>query len=325
MKKSIFVKALSLLICVLIIVPTFSVSAENDFADGEIILGKKGESEKVETNDEKIYCDATIEDDFANDCVLVVLDKNVGGINKVHSKSFFNSVGIKSITDLTAMSDATSVNTYEFRQILRIELSEKGKKNVLNAIKKLEKIDGVISAEPSYFASFCGVLPNDDLFDEQWALRKIEVDEAWEITTGLSTVRVGVIDSGIDATHSDLSQNVSQGFNFVNNNTVTTDEIGHGTTVAGVIAATGNNYIGISGTAWNADIIPLKVNSAQSISLDGIVNGVSIITSSLRTDGIQRVAQHPCIIIIERCAQRLKFMDGECSFHTVVVAFVVVV
>lgn len=283
MKKSKFVKLLSILLCVVVMIPAFSVSAGNDSASEApaIELDDGEKEEKSEIKDKKIYSTATMEDDFADDCVLVVLDKSLSSVNKVHSKSFFGSTGIKSVVDLTAMSDTSMVNSDEFRQIIRLELSEKGKKNVLNTIKKLEKIDGVVSAEPDYTASTCGTTSNDEFYGDQWGLEKINIAEAWDITTGSKDVLVGIIDSGI-ASHPDLNSNVTSGWDFCNNNSVTTDDIkNHGTPVAGIIGAVANNSEGIAGVARNVTLVPLQVVSNNGeIDTSDIVEAVSYATEN---------------------------------------------
>ena len=95
--------------------------------------------------------------------------------------------------------------------------------------------------------------------EAQWALEKIQAPEAWEITTGSASVKVGVIDSGI-ANHPDLNANLTTGWDFVNENSTTTDDLmGHGTHVAGIIGATGTNANSVSGVAKNVTLVPLQI------------------------------------------------------------------
>lgn len=219
--------------------------------------------------DEKIYCDATIDQKFADNAVLVVLDKNVGAINKVHDKSFFSAVNVQNLVDLTAIPSydvtktshdiASKIDEDNFRQIIKLELPKKSKENVLKVIKQLEKIDGVIYAGPDYITSPNATSASDTSFSDQWALEKIQITEAWDITTGSVNVRVGVIDDGI-ASHPDLNANVINGWDSYNDNTTTSDTEGeHGTHVAGIIGAVGYNNEGISGVAWNISLVPLQV------------------------------------------------------------------
>lgn len=140
-------------------------------------------------------------------------------------------------------------------------------------------------------------LPDDPKFSQQWGLDNtgqtggtvdadIDAPDAWNITTGSDTIVVAVIDTGVDYTHPDLVANMWEnpgdpvngidddangyvddlrGWDFVNNDNSPLDDNGHGTNVAGILGARGNNTVGISGTAWDVSIMPLKfLNSAGS-------------------------------------------------------------
>jgi len=105
--------------------------------------------------EKKVYWTGTINDDFDGRNVLVVMDKNVGGVNKVHDKNFFGGIEIESIRDLTYFTiDADEINNLgidweKWRQILCLTLPGDSKENVVRAIRQLEKIDGIRSAEPN--------------------------------------------------------------------------------------------------------------------------------------------------------------------------------
>ena len=92
--------------------------------------------------------------------------------------------------------------------------------------------------------------PNDPYYDYQWGAKKIQANSAWDVTTGNSSLIVAIIDTGIDYFHPDLVGNyVSLGYDWVHNSSGPLDDNGHGTHVAGIIAATLNNGIGIAGIA----------------------------------------------------------------------------
>lgn len=136
--------------------------------------------------------------------------------------------------------------------------------------------DGIAWAEPVYRkVSFDNAFPDDPRFGEQWALRNtgqndgtpgadISMDEAWALSTGDPSVVVLVVDSGIALTHPDLVNSLwvnstpgpengydgdLHGWNFVDGNADLADGSGHGTQVAGIIAASTHNEIGIAGVA----------------------------------------------------------------------------
>ena len=220
--------------------------------------GAANDSEKFE---EKIYSDATIDADFDGSSVLLVMDKSAGGINKVHDENFFGDFPkeyIRDLTEVTVDINEALIDWEEFRQILQIKLPEDSKENVLNVIRQLEKIEGIQYAGPDYFWYPDATTPNDIYFGNQWGLSKINAPQAWDITKG-SSVKVGIIDTGI-ASHSDLNANLVAGWNFVSNNNVTSDTDGHGTHVAGIVGAVGNNSTGISGVNWVISLVPMKID-----------------------------------------------------------------
>jgi subtilisin family serine protease len=137
-----------------------------------------------------------------------------------------------------------------------------------------ESVDDVVarlSADPSVeFAEpnttvHATLTPNDPLYASYQSakLTQIGVPPAWDATTGGAGTTVAVIDTGVDATHEDLSGRVLAGYNFVANNTNAADDDWHGTFVAGIIAAGGNNSKGIAGVCWTCKILPVKVLDAS--------------------------------------------------------------
>jgi len=101
--------------------------------------------------------------------------------------------------------------------------------------------------------------PNDTYWAQQWGLRRIGLPTAWDQTRGAAGVVVAVLDTGVDASQPDLAGAVLPGFNVIANNTDTSDVEGHGTSVAGVIAARSNNTAGVAGICWTCSILPVKI------------------------------------------------------------------
>lgn len=103
---------------------------------------------------------------------------------------------------------------------------------------------------------------NDPYSASEWHLGKIGATAAWGTTQGAG-VTVAIIDSGIDASHPDLSAQLVPGWNFVGGNSNTADVYGHGTAVAGTVAAVANNGIGVVGVAWQTRIMPVRVSDSS--------------------------------------------------------------
>jgi hypothetical protein len=113
-----------------------------------------------------------------------------------------------------------------------------------------------------------GYTQNANDIDKSWGLVKTETLPVWEKNTGSKGVVVAIIDTGIDATHEDLqSINFVEGFDVLNRKLIAgkinSDDNGHGTLIAGVIGATPNNLVGISGVVWQVSIMPIKALDAN--------------------------------------------------------------
>ncbi|HEX2029060.1 MAG TPA: S8 family serine peptidase [Nitriliruptorales bacterium] len=116
--------------------------------------------------------------------------------------------------------------------------------------------------------------PNDPYYPQQWGLQRIGAPEAWNVTRGEGIV-VAVIDSGVDLTHPDLMESFARrpdgrvlGHDFVDDDDDPFDVHGHGTMVAGTIAARTSNGSGVASVAPQARIMPVRV-------LDGEAGGTS--------------------------------------------------
>ncbi len=109
-----------------------------------------------------------------------------------------------------------------------------------------------------------------------WPYANIHLPEAWNASTGSSSVVVAVVDSGVDATNPDLAGAVLPGWNVIAGNSNAADDFGHGTEVAGVIAARSNNGIGVPGVCGQCKILPVKaIGSNGSGTTSNIALGVT--------------------------------------------------
>ncbi|MBP1468791.1 peptidase S8 [Candidatus Chloroploca sp. M-50] len=119
---------------------------------------------------------------------------------------------------------------------------------------------------------------NDPRFNEQWGLAKINAYDAWFITQGSPDITIAIIDTGVELAHDDLKQKVNtvDDYNFPANTDEANDESGHGTHVAGIVAAETNNQLGIAGVCPRCEILPLRVFDApgQGAAIDNIANAI---------------------------------------------------
>jgi thermitase len=130
-------------------------------------------------------------------------------------------------------------------------------------------------AQPDAIIHVDSFIPNDPQFSSQWGLSNpngvdIGAPAAWSVTTGSPGVVVAVVDSGVDTSNPDLATQLwtdpktgLHGWNFINNNGNIQDQDGHGTHVAGIIAAATNNGYGVAGVAFSSKIMALKFIAAN--------------------------------------------------------------
>ena len=194
---------------------------------------------------------------------------------------------------------------------------------IANILRSSQLVD---FAEPNYLITADQITPNDPRFTEQWALKNtvssngpfssdINASQAWEGTTGSRRTVIAVLDSGIDFTHPDLRNNEwtnsleranntiddddngfvndLHGWDFVTDTNEIKDEQGHGTGVAGIVDAQGNNATGITGVMWRAGLMSVRVldstgtgDIARAVeAIDYAVNnGAQVINCSWGTD-----------------------------------------
>jgi subtilisin family serine protease len=118
--------------------------------------------------------------------------------------------------------------------------------------------------------------PNDPLWADSWSLSKVRAPAAWRLTSGAAETVVAVLDTGVDRTHADLQGAFVDGWDAVNEDADPSDDHGHGTLVAGVIAARANNGIGSVGACPRCSVMPVKVIAANgSGSAADIAEGIT--------------------------------------------------
>lgn len=166
---------------------------------------------------------------------------------------------------------------------------------VRSAIAALESAPRVRYAEPDFVVQPSAV-PDDPAFPLQWSLRNtgqvvngiggkrgadVNATAAWDVTTGSRSVVIAEVDSGIDYTHPDLAADIwanpggvggcpagTHGYNTVSGSCDPMDDFGHGTHVAGIMGAVGDNGRGIAGVEWQASLMPVKFMNSKGYGSD---------------------------------------------------------
>lgn len=158
---------------------------------------------------------------------------------------------------------------------------------VEQVIARLERHPLVRFAEPNGMYEI-DVVPNDPRYPDQWAPPKINAPQAWDYTIGTPGGLIAILDTGVNYAHPDLK--VVLGPDYVNGDSDPMDDHGHGTRMAGIAGAYGNNGVGVAGLDWLADILAIKVcgsdgkctwsNLAKGITY-AVDNGARVLSISL--------------------------------------------
>jgi subtilisin family serine protease len=159
-----------------------------------------------------------------------------------------------------------------------------------DALASLRGSSSVANAEKDAVLEELDTTPNDADWSAQWGLRRVGMPKAWDRVRGSANVVVAVLDTGVAVSHPDLRDAILPGYNLIDPAKAPIDDNGHGTAVAGIIAARSNNYEGIAGVCWACSILPIKVLGADGVgdtalAAAGIVRaadaGARIISMSL--------------------------------------------
>lgn len=238
--------------------------------------------------------------------IMVVIKKEYTEFGKEYALSDFDCTIFESIELLNPIdenqTDLSGYNLEYWKHILKLNLKYPSEENIELALHKALENPQVESAEKNYiteidfrnetstrdisdsaeippvssiYSAFAntsqiGISTNDQYFDLQYGLRMTRTTRAWAFNTGSSTVKIGIIDSGING-HRDVRYDTSLSKNFTDE-TGLWDNVNHGTHVAGIIRAQANNTYGISGVCQHASLINLKAYKESSEGISSTYN-----------------------------------------------------
>jgi len=170
---------------------------------------------------------------------------------------------------------------------------------IQQVLAALKTTQGILGAEENYLRTITALakstVPNDPLFQDQWSITNGNVQGAWDMGATGKGITIAVVDTGVALEHPDLKNNLVPGYNAITESEApgaNQDANGHGTHVAGIVAAE-RNKVGVVGVAYQAKIMPIKVMNSLGDGYDdaiaaGIVwaadHGAKIINLSLGSD-----------------------------------------
>lgn len=226
-----------------------------------------------------------LEIEHEDNILLVSLKKEYSSNEEEYDTDDFEEIAVESVEDISRIESQEVFEKVkdEYQTILEIEISEDA--DIAAAIREISQRKDVEAVDLDYTYKV-DAIPNDTYYSMQWNLTQISMPEAWDITTGSSSVKVGIIDSGIDYSHPDLSENMYRNDKEIPNNGIDDDGNGfiddyygydfyeykgdpkdvefHGTACASVIGAVGNNMQGVSGVNWDVSLVALKAGYLNS-------------------------------------------------------------
>ncbi len=185
---------------------------------------------------------------------------------------------ISGITDVQRAEVIARNGGIEVSRILalRLHIIEVPSGEILDALSRYQSDPYVESAELNIIRKVEAV-PSDYYYaTEQWALTKIGWESVFGAFSTSGSAKVAILDTGVHASHPDLAGKLDSGISIIDNSDPNTDHHGHGTWLAGIVAAATDNGEGIAGVAFSGvNIIPVKVFGSDGTGLDSdIIKGV---------------------------------------------------
>lgn len=198
--------------------------------------------------------------------------------------------------DASSLSGLELSEVFQYRPAIVFNITDNSR--VSEVCARLETIPGISRVEPNLLRR-CSFKPNDALYARQEYHVPIKSEVAWDSSIGSSIVTVAVIDTGLDVEHPEFAGRIVWKENFRDDDTIGVnnvfDDSGHGTAVTGIIAAKGNNSIGIAGMAWDVRIMAFRACGGPNLTCNlsdeiqaidsAVARGADVINLSLGGEG----------------------------------------
>ena len=228
---------------------------------------------------------------FRGDTPVIVSDE--------FNAAFKADVGRTAIDKFNSTHGVRMLESFDFSpNTFLLQVKDPAANRTLDVAKRYFESGLVTYAEPNLIKMMAlKLVPNDPLYPQQWHLPRIQAEDAWDITQGDPATIIAIIDDGVDIAHEDFASagKITGGQDFLSGDADPSPGPGdnHGTAVAGVATADGNNGIGVSGMAPGCRLMPIRlVGNAQTDAMEAQAfqhaanNGAAVISNSWGpTDG----------------------------------------
>ena len=207
----------------------------------------------------------------------------------------------------TAAVIAAGATTTDTIGVLRIHAV-----NASDAAVALLRADPLVATAELDRSRAVEAAPSDPNYGDQWALPKIGWDQAFGVVDPAGSAVVAVLDTGVDASHPDLDGNIVTGTSFVAGSSWSTDSNGHGTAMAGIVAAETDNGAGIAGVGYaGVKVMPVTVLGADGLGRDSdIIEGV-VWAADHGADVILMSFSRDRLLVCPAGRDRLRLVQGR--------------
>jgi len=208
--------------------------------------------------------------------------EDLEGLNKKHNVEILESGDVLPGSFLLGVTDTAKKNALELANLYHeSELTEYAEPDFVMKVRHVAPVspdiqveedvatvpseqrgDGDLLDEPVLEPSVEPAAPvNDPFFPQQWALQKMRVPQAWSLTKGRASIKIAIVDEGVQTGHPDLTGRIVSPYDAVGNDTNQEPNSwdGHGTACAGIAAATSDNGRGIAGVAPRCRVMPIRI------------------------------------------------------------------
>ncbi len=214
---------------------------------------------------------------------LVFKDGTLQGITNQFAVKLKNESDLPLLLEEVKKNNAKISKQYSYDNLVYfITVNKSSTANALDLANKFAELNKFAFSEPDFLLFLKKFNTNDTFLNYQWSLNNtgsaiqfngtagadMKIFNAWGITTGSSSIKVAIIDEGVDLVHPDLLANMLGGYDGtgLNSGGAPSGNDAHGTACAGIVAGVGNNNLGVAGVAYNCKIVPIRIAYSSGAS-----------------------------------------------------------